>query len=91
VSEEDRKAWSGNAAVVGKYWPGLVPEAIGNYLFDWDLEDADPGNAYPDDQFPYNDCWQVKDFMHRLGLVYPLDDDGKVNGATYRFVIPSQG
>ena len=33
----------------------------------------------------------MTDFMHRLGLVYPIDDDGKVNASTYRFVIADRG
>ena len=90
VSEDDRRAWSGNAAVVGKYWPCLVPESIGNYLFDWDLDDDEAGKAYPDDEFAFNDCWQITDFMRRLGLVYPVDDNGKASGATYHFVVPDQ-
>ena len=59
---------------------GLVPEAISNYLFQWDLNEYDSDNAYADDEFPYNDCWQITDFMRRLGLAYPIDDDGKING-----------
>ena len=86
----EKEPWSGNAAVIAQHWPDVSPESIGNYLFEWDLEADDSDNAYADDQFPYNDCWQVTDFMHRLGLVYPIDDDGKINAATYRFVIPNQ-
>jgi hypothetical protein len=67
-----------------------VPESIGNYLFDWDLDDEDPDKAYPDDEFPFNDCWQVTDFMRRLGLIYPVDDHGKPSGATYQFVVPDR-
>jgi hypothetical protein len=55
------------------------------------LDVAESDNAYPDDEFPYNDCWQVTDFMCRLGLVYPIDDQGTATGASYRFVIPNRG
>ena len=91
MPESEKLAWSGNATVVAQHWPGLEPESIGNYLFEWDLEDDMTENAYPDDRFPFNDCWQITDFMHRLGLVYPIDDDGKATAATYRFVIPDRG
>ncbi|MGA2258551.1 MAG: hypothetical protein ABSG53_28130 [Thermoguttaceae bacterium] len=91
MPENERQEWSGKAAVVGQHWPDLEPESIGNYLFEWDLEDDLKEKAYPDDNFPFNDCWQVTDFMRRLGLVYPIDDGGKVSGATYRFVMPNQG
>jgi hypothetical protein len=91
ISDAERMAWAGRAGVVGMHWPDLVPESIGNYLFEWDLEDEETEKAYPDDEFPFNDCWQVTDFMNRLGLIYPVDDNGKVSGASYRFHIPNQG
>jgi hypothetical protein len=90
VSDAERRAWAGNAAIVAQHWPGVLPEAIRDYLYEWDLEAEDSDNAYADDEFPYNDCWQVTDFMHRLGLVYPIGDDGKVNASSYRFVIPDR-
>ena len=86
----DKQLWSGNAAVVAQHWPDLLPESIREYLVEWDLNEGDSDNAYADDQFPYNECWQMTDFMHRLGLVYPIDDDGKINASTYRFVLPDQ-
>ena len=91
MSEAEMQEWAGRAAVVGMHWPDLEPETIGNYLFDWDLDDEEPDKAYPDDEFTFNDCWQVTDFMRRLGLAYPIDDQGKVRGASYRFVIPNRG
>lgn len=90
VSDAERRAWAGNAAIVAQHWPGVMPESIRNYLSEWDLEEEDSDNAYADDEFPYNDCWQVTDFMCRLGLVYPIGDDGKVNASSFRFVIPDR-
>jgi hypothetical protein len=91
MPKSEKQLWTGNADVVAQHWPDVSPESIRNYLFVWDLNVAESDNAYDDDQFPYNDCWQVTDFMRRLGLVYPIDDQGKVSGASYRFVIPNQG
>jgi hypothetical protein len=82
LSDEEREQWEGNAEVVAKFWPGVTSEAVENYLVAWDLEE-EPGKAYDDDQ--YVDCWQVVDFMRRLGLAYPFDDRGRALGATYRF------
>jgi hypothetical protein len=87
----EKQMWAGNAAIVAQHWPGLVPESIRNYLFEWDLDEEDSDNAYDDDQFPYNDCWQVTDFMHRLGLVYPVDDEGKTTASAHHFVVPNLG
>ena len=89
--KNEKELWAGNAALVAQHWPGVIPESIQDYLVVWDLDVAESDNAYDDDQFPYNDCWQVTDFMRRLGLVYPIDDQGKVTGASYRFVIPNRG
>jgi hypothetical protein len=91
MPKSDKQIWAGNAAVVAQHWPDLVPESIREYLHEWDLDVEDSDNAYADDEFPYNDCWQVTDFMRRLGLVYPIDDDGKANASTYRFVIADRG
>ena len=38
----------------------------------------------------FQDCWQLCDFMKRVGLEYPLDDTGKVLGETYEFIIPGE-
>ena len=35
---DERRAWAGSAAVVAQTWPGVAPESIDNYLFEWDLE-----------------------------------------------------
>jgi hypothetical protein len=88
MPKSEKDVWAGNAAVVAQHWPGLAPESIREYLHEWDLETEDSDLAYDDDQFTYNDCWQVTDFMGRLGLVYPIDDQGSTEASTYRFVIP---
>lgn len=91
LTKNEKQVWEGNAAVVAQHWPGAAPESIREYLCEWDLEADESDLAYADDQFTYNDCWQVTDFMRRLGLVYPIDDQGNTSASTYRFVIPSQG
>jgi len=88
MPKSDRQIWAGNAAVVAQHWPGLLPEAIREYLHEWDRDEGDSDLAYDDDQFSYNDCWQMTDFMRRLGLVYPIDDQGNTKASTYRLVIP---
>ena len=91
MPKSEKQVWAGNAAVVAQHWPGLAPESIREYLHEWDLDAEDSDLAYADDEFPYNECWQMTDFMGRLGLVYPIDDDGNTNAATYRFVMPNRG
>lgn len=91
MPKSEKQVWAGNSVVVAQHWPDLLPESIREYLFAWDRDEEDSDHAYDDDQFPYNDCWQVTDFMRRLGLVYPVDDQGNTNAATYRFAISGDG
>jgi hypothetical protein len=71
LSEDEAKQWKGNAVAVAEHWPSLRAESIERYLVTWDLDDDDPGKAYPDDEFAYGTDWQVVDFMRKLGLTYP--------------------
>lgn len=89
MSEEEYVQWSGDASVVARVWAGVEAEEIRSYLVRWDLDDEEPGKAYADDRHRYLDCFQLSDFMRRLGLEYPLDEHGKAVGWTYRFEIPS--
>jgi hypothetical protein len=84
--EEQRAKWSGNPKVVTEFWPGIIPEQIARYLREWAQDDVEPGKAYADDKYDVN-CWQLADFMNRLGLSFPIDDDGNWLGAPYHFVV----
>jgi hypothetical protein len=90
VSARERKTWAGNARKVAAHWPGLNAAAVERYLVFWDLKAKAPGKAYPDDRSPYGDCRQLSDFMRRLGLGFPIDDDENPVGTTYRFDLPSE-
>lgn len=87
ISAEERTLWSGDADAVASHVPGLSAAAIKLYFKHWDFEDMNPGRAYPSDRFAYRDCWQLCDFMEKLGLKYPLDDAGAVLGDAYEFII----
>lgn len=88
MSDEERRSWTGDAASIASRLPDVAPEAISPYLRHWDMDDEAPGKAFPDDQFNYNDCWQMCDFLKRIGLTYPLDATGQVRGDTYEFIVP---
>ena len=88
ISYEERASWSGDAATIASHVPGVTADAIRPYLRHWDLDEEEPGKALPDDQFHFHDCWQMCDFLKRVGLAYPLDETGKVSGETYEFVVP---
>jgi hypothetical protein len=87
LDEEERAEWQGNATLVARCIPGLVPEQIANYLMPWDedvLSGDSPKKAYDSDEFTYGQDWQIVDFMERLGLRFQ-DSAGNVTGDTYLF------
>jgi hypothetical protein len=90
ISEEERSSWSGDAAIIASRLSGVAPGVISPYLRHWNLENEDPGKAFPEDRFHFHDCWQMCDFMRQLGLRYPLDDNGQILGETFEFVMPKR-
>ena len=85
---EERRTWQGNPAEVARRIPGLSVEQIAKYLAPWGdevFESAERKKAYPTDQFCYGSDWQLFDFMGKLGLEHPVDDDGAPRGTTYKF------
>jgi hypothetical protein len=90
ISDEERASWSGDAASISSHIPGVTVDAIRPYLRHWDLDEEEPGKAFPEDKFHFHDCWQMCDFLKRVGLRYPLDDTGQVLGVAYEFVAPEQ-
>ncbi len=88
LDPEVKASWAGDAQVVCQHIPGLSPDSIKNYFVEWTEEVADGGRkAYPDDEFPYGIDWQLTDFMRRVGLKYPIRDDGSPEGNTFRLRI----
>jgi hypothetical protein len=66
---EEEAAWYGNADLLAKHWVDLDPESIRRYLGPRDAEAS--GKAYPDDEFESWDCWQLTDFLKKLGIPHP--------------------
>jgi hypothetical protein len=72
ISDEEKEQWKGDAKLIASCIGNLKEADIVNYLKQWDLEGDEGKKAYPDDEYPYVDCWQMCDFMKRIGLVYPI-------------------
>jgi hypothetical protein len=51
----------------------------------WEIDSDGQRKAYPDDQFAYGDCRQLTDFMGRLGLKFPLDEEENPVGTIFWF------
>ena len=83
ISEEEIQSWKGNATTVTKYVSSVKPADIERYLVRWDLEADESSKAYADDEFVQED-WQLLDFMKKLSLPYPLNDDGTPKGETFK-------
>jgi hypothetical protein len=92
LPEAELASWSGDASAICRYWPGINEEQISHYLVPWDeAEDEDEENeeagpkAYPNDKYGVGEVWQVIDFMAKLDLDYPFDEQGSPLGSAYRF------
>ncbi|WP_158826731.1 hypothetical protein [Mucilaginibacter lacusdianchii] len=81
VSQKEIERWKGNADTLVNYVPSVKKEAIENYLVRWDLDKEE--KAYDDDEFTNCD-WQLVDFMRKLSLPYPIDENENVKGQTYK-------
>jgi Asp-tRNA(Asn)/Glu-tRNA(Gln) amidotransferase C subunit len=83
ISEEEIESWKGNAAIIVKYLSNVNQVDIEKYLIRWDLDAEETEKTYPDDEFT-NEDWQLLDFMKKLRLPYPLDDNGTPKGQVYK-------
>ncbi|MFD0991007.1 hypothetical protein ACFQ1R_12940 [Mariniflexile jejuense] len=86
LSETEIDEQKGNPQIVEELVPNVKKEDIANYYVRWDLE-AEPFKAYPQDEFT-NEDWQVVDYMNKIGLEYPISDNGIALGTVYKFWIP---
>ncbi len=92
MAEAERRRWAGSAATLAQHWPGVDKAELRLYLISWD-DDAiwdEERKVRPEDRYPLGDAWQVVDFMERLGLVCPVDEEVHLSGKTFRFEIPLQ-
>lgn len=76
VSEEEAAKSAGDPWCLARYFT-VHPEDIQNYLRVWteELMEEDE-KAYPEDECSQCDCWQMADFMAKLGFPYdfPVED-----------------
>ena len=84
ITDEEIESWKGNASIVTNYVSYIKPKDIEKYLVRWDLDEEESTKAYPTDEFTKEE-WQLVDFMTKLKLPYPLDDNGNPKGQTYKF------
>lgn len=68
ISEEKRKKLAGQSKIISKYFHIREEEFI-KYLVTWKLVNHRM-KAYEEDEFKQGDCWQMVDFMRKIG--YPF-------------------
>ncbi|MEP7141536.1 MAG: hypothetical protein ABI707_01640 [Ferruginibacter sp.] len=83
LSEKEIESWKGSSSTLAKYINYIKPGDIEKYLVRWDLDEEESSKAYPTDEFNKEE-WQLVDFMNKIKLPYPLDDNGNHKGETYR-------
>jgi hypothetical protein len=82
ISDKETESGGVMLQTVVKYVKSVSPADIEKYLVRWDL-DEELKKAYADDEFAQED-WQLLDFMKKLGLPYPLDDNGNPKSETFK-------
>lgn len=75
VSPREKQRLSGNPAALSGWLPTWDTAMMRRYLVHWsDLDEAAmEETACPGDRFTYGDCWQMTDFMARLGFPWAFD------------------
>jgi len=70
LDKASRESWRGNAKLIAELWPDVRHQDIAKYLV-FQHDASSERKAYRDDEFDPWECWQVCDFMAKLGLEYP--------------------
>ncbi|MEO8148234.1 MAG: hypothetical protein ABI723_11375 [Bacteroidia bacterium] len=84
ISQKEIDKWKGDANTVCKYVRNCKPADIEKYLKRWNLDDEPLEKAYKEDEFTLGDCWQLIDFLNKLGISYPLDNEGNPTGQVFK-------
>jgi hypothetical protein len=82
LDEAEIKKWKGNSATILKYCPYINEKEIEKYLVTWDLENENEDQAYPDDEYYFED-WQLLDFLRKLKIPTSPDDNNNLVGKTF--------
>jgi len=75
-SEKERRHCAGDSALIARYFH-VEQGDIERYLRFWtaDMMEQYEEPAYPEDEFGQCDCWQMADFMAKLGFPYTFGEE----------------
>lgn len=74
-SPKERQECAGDSALIARYFK-VEQEDIERYIRFWteDMMEQYEEPAYPGDEFGQCDCWQMADFMGKLGFPYTFGE-----------------
>ena len=78
MEREEYDSWSGDAEKLERYIGGFHAGEVERYLTLWTdemFEGRQARKAYAGDEYGYADCWQMADFLRRIGYPYPGEDE----------------
>ena len=91
VKKEGLSSWLPNVETLCKYFPKTKPEEIENYFIHWKsnnikhwTDTSDLKKAYPTDNYGYGNGLQMFDFIKKIGITYPIGDNGNISGTLFR-------
>lgn len=77
ASEDELLRLKGCPEVISANWPDVRAEDIARYLNNKELlPSGSQSKAYDTDKRSECDAWQLCDFMRKLGIEYPVDENG---------------
>ncbi len=87
-SPQEMQCCAGKSALLARYF-SVEQGSIERYLRQWTQDmvvqyEEDEGKAYPDDEFGQCDCWQMADFMRKLGFPYTFGEEETEPGQTVK-------
>ena len=83
LPEAEINNWKGDPQIIATLVRGINATDIDRYLVRWNPREKKSSKAYPTDLSARED-WQLLDFMDKLDLPYPIDDDGNPKGRIFR-------
>lgn len=88
ISEKEMEKWQGNSEVIYKFIKDISANDIKNYYKFWRRDNVQEEKAYEEDEFGFGDDWQVVDFMNKLSIIYPFEEEnGFPMGKTYKITL----
>lgn len=91
LTEEEVEKWKGNPEIICKFIKNISADDIKNYYKFWRSDDVQEEKAYEEDEFCFEDEWQVVDFMNKFSIIYPFEEESAFPiGRTYKITIEDE-